>query len=419
MTVRRVGWRRWLLVVLAVVVLAIVAAQFTSAAALGTELARASWGWALVALALQAAFFVLYGGLYQAGFRAVGVSSGALRLVPVLFASIFAKPPSRSPPPPPRPCSSTTRRRGAVRATGGDRGRRRPGRGLLTALPFVFAGTAALIMRDRLVEFGLAGTGLFVAFTGGVVAVLWLAARRPGWLEALLAACRAAVNGSARRLGHRDLLPAGWERRTTDQMAGAANSIPSHPRDMALAACYGLLVHLANIAGLGAIFLAFGQPLDVAALAAGFGMSIVFFIIAIVPDGVGAVEGAMAVVFVQLGMATPAAILVTVAFRILNVWLPVAIGLWCARRLRLFGAPRRRASREASRRASREASRRASREASRRAGAGDRARTAAGHRRAERDIAARRGRGVSGRSYHWHRDRPRRLRRRLPPLRTG
>ncbi len=346
MTVRRVGWRRCLLVVLAIVVLAIVAAQFTSAAALGTELARANWGWALVALALQAGFFVLYGGLYQAGFHAVGVSSEALRLVPVLFASIFAK---TAVPFTAAPAAAVFIDDAAARGESGPRA----AVGvvvvlvvdLLTALPFVFAGTAALIMRDRLVEFGLAGTGLFVVFTGGVVAVLWLAARRPGWLEALLVACRAAVNGSARRLGRRDILPAGWERRTTDQMAGAANSIPSHPRDMALAAGYGLLVHLANIAGLGAIFLAFGQPLDAAALAAGFGMSIVFFIIAIVPDGVGAVEGAMAVVFVQLGMATPAAILVTVAFRILNVWLPVAIGLWCARRLRLFGAGERAADR--------------------------------------------------------------------------
>ena len=342
MTVQRIGRRRWLLVVLAVVVLAIVAAQFTSAAALGTELGRASWGWAVVALALQAGFFVLYGGLYQAGFRAVGVSSEALRLVPVLFASIFAK---TAVPFTAAPAAAVFIDDASARGESGPRA----AIGvvvvlvvdLLTALPFVFAGMVALIMRDRLVEFGLAGTGLFVAFTGGVVAVLWLAARRPGWLEGLLAACRAVVNGSARRLGRRDLLPVGWEHRTTDQMAGAANSIPSHPRDLALAAGYGLLVHLANIAGLGAIFLAFGQPLDVAALAAGFGMSIVFFIIAIVPDGVGAVEGAMAVVFVQLGMATPAAILVTVAFRILNVWLPVAIGLWFARGLRLFGAGER------------------------------------------------------------------------------
>ena len=328
--------------VLAIVVLAIVAAQFTSAAALGAELARASWAWVLVALVLQGAFFLLYGGLYQAGFRAVGVSSEALRLVPVLFASIFAK---TAVPFTAAPAAAVFIDDASARGESGPRA----AVGvvvvlvvdLLTALPFVVAGTVALVMRDRLVEFALAGTGLFVAFIGGVLVILVLAARRPGWLEALLGACRAVVNRSARRLGRHDLLPSGWERRTTDQMAGAANSIPGHPRAMAVAAGYGLLVHLANIAGLGAVFLAFGQRLDVAALAAGFGMSIVFFIIAIVPDGVGAVEGAMALVFVQLGMATPAAILVTVAFRILNVWLPVAIGVWFARRLRLFGAGER------------------------------------------------------------------------------
>jgi uncharacterized membrane protein YbhN (UPF0104 family) len=64
----------------------------------------------------------------------------------------------------------------------------------------------------------------------------------------------------------------------------------------------------------------------------------VFFVVTIVPDGIGAVEGAMALVFVQLGMTPTAAILVTLAYRVLNVWLPVAIGFWCARRLRLFGA---------------------------------------------------------------------------------
>ena len=67
-------------------------------------------------------------------------------------------------------------------------------------------------------------------------------------------------------------------------------------------------------------------------------MSIVFFVIAIVPDGIGAVEGAMALTFVQLGMDAASAILVTLAYRLLNIWLPAAIGFWCARRLRIFGA---------------------------------------------------------------------------------
>jgi uncharacterized membrane protein YbhN (UPF0104 family) len=160
-------------------------------------------------------------------------------------------------------------------------------------------------------------------------------------LAAFLAASRAVVNRAARLVGHSALLPDEWASRTTAQLAAAVASIPGHPRDIAIASGYGLLLHLANVAGLGAIFLAFGQSLDLAALAAGFGMSIVFFIIAIVPDGIGAVEGAMALVFVELGMTPTAAILVTVAYRVLNVWLPVALGFWYARRLRLFGAGER------------------------------------------------------------------------------
>lgn len=338
---RRFGTRRWLFVLLTVVLLAIVAGQFTSVEAVGAELVQADWAWATVAVALHAAFFLLYGGLYQAGFSAVGVASEALHLVPVLFASIFAKtavPFTAAPAAAVFIDDATTRGESGPRTAVGvvvvlavD---------LLTALPFVIAGTVALVARDRLVEFALVGTGLFVAFIVGVLAVLVLAARAPRLLAALLGACRAAVNRLAGLLGRRAPLSAEWADRTTAQLAGAVTSVPDHPRDVAAASAYGLLLHLANIAGLGALFLAFGQPLDLAALVAGFGMSIVFFIIAIVPDGIGAVEGAMALVFVQLGMTPTAAILVTVAYRILNVWLPVAVGLWCARRLRLFGAER-------------------------------------------------------------------------------
>jgi len=338
-TKRQFAWRRWLFVLLSVALLAVVVSQFTSAQALGVDLSKADWRWAAVALVMQAVFFLLYGGLYQSGFRAVGVTSRAMSLVPVLLASIFAK---TAVPLTAAPAAAVFIDDAMARGQSGAR----TAVGvvvvlvvdLLTALPFVVAGTVALVLRARLVAFALVGTGLFVAFIGAVLSSLALAALRPGWLEALLAGCRAVVNRSARLLGRPAFLPDGWAGRTTDQLAAAVTSIPGHPRDIAIASGYGLLLHLANLAGLGALFLAFGQGLDPAALAAGFGMSIVFFIIAIVPDGIGAVEGAMALVFAQLGMAPTAAILVTVAYRILNVWLPVAIGFWCARRLRLFGA---------------------------------------------------------------------------------
>jgi uncharacterized protein (TIRG00374 family) len=337
-TQRRFPWRRWLFVLVSIALIAVVATQFTSIEALGDVLSTADWGWAAIALALQAAFFLLYGGLYQAGFQAVGVSSRAVSLVPVLLASIFAKtavPFTAAPAAAVFIDDATTRGESGPRTAVGvvvvlavD---------LLTALPFVFAGAIALLIRNRLVEFGLVGTALFVAFTAAVLISLVLAARSPGLLRGLLAACRAVVNRLASLVRRPALLSDGWAAQTTAQLGAAVISIPGRPREIAIASGYGLLLHFANIAGLGALFLAFGQDLDLASLAAGFGMSIVFFIIAIVPDGIGAVEGAMALVFVQLGMAAAPAILVTVAYRVLNVWLPVAIGFWYARRLRLFG----------------------------------------------------------------------------------
>ena len=342
----RFAWRRTLFVLLAVVVVAVAATQFASLEALWADLSKADWGWIVVASVLQVAFFLLYGGLYRFGFEAVGVKSSALHLVPVFFASIFAK---TAVPFTAAPAAAVFIDDASARGQSGPR----TAVGvvvvlvvdLVTALPFVIAGTVALILRDRLVEFAVIGTALFVMFTAAVGASIVLAAGRPRWLEALLNPTRAVVNRSARLFGRVDPLADDWAARTTIQLAAAAAAIPSHPRDLAIASGYGLLLHLANFAGLAALFLAFGQAVDPAAVSAGFGMSIVFFIIAIVPDGVGAVEGAMALVFVQLGMSAPAAILVTVAYRVLNVWLPVAIGFWYARRLRLFGAAAQAASR--------------------------------------------------------------------------
>lgn len=334
----RLAWGRLLLVALGILLLVVVAGQFMNAQALAESLSSADWRWAAVAIVMQVVFFVLFAGLYQAGFRAVGVSSQIGRLVPVLLASIFAKtavPLTAAPAAAVFIDDATARGQSGPRTAVGlivvlvlD---------LLTAMPFVSAGAWALVVRDRLVPFALGGTGLFAGFIVVLLVILVLAALRPTWLAATLGAFQAVANRLAHLLGRSAFLPDDWAARTTEQLTAAVMSIPGHPRDITIATGYGLLLHAANLVGLAALFLTFGQGLDGAALAAGFGMSIVFFVVTVVPDGIGAVEGAMALVFVQLGMTPTAAILVTVTYRILNVWAPVALGFWCARRLRLFG----------------------------------------------------------------------------------
>ena len=158
-------WRRWLFVLLGIALLVFVVSQLTTVSALGADLSGADGRWLAVALALQVAFFLLYGGLYQAGLGAVEVEGSALRLVPVLLASIFAKtvlPLTAAPAAAVFIDDATSRGQSGPRTAAAmivvlvvD---------LVTALPFVAAGPRRSVLRSTLVGFALTGTGLFAVF---------------------------------------------------------------------------------------------------------------------------------------------------------------------------------------------------------------------------------------------------------------
>ncbi len=332
------GWRRWLFVLLSAALAVFAVSQFTTFSELGANFSGADWRWLAVAAGLQVVFFALYGGLYQRGLAAVEVKSDALRLVPVLLASIFAKtvlPLTAAPAAAVFIDDATSRGQSGPRTAVAmivvlvvD---------LLTAVPFVVAGAAFLVARSTLVGFALFGVALFGAFIVALLPGVAHAARWPARLADVLGVLGGMANRVLLRLGRGALVAHDWGQRTAAQLVAGVASIPRHRPDIAVATGYAMAIHVVSLAGLAALFLAFGQPLDPAAVAAGFGMSIVFFIVSIVPDGIGAVEGAMALVFVALGMTPAAAIVVTIAYRVLNVWIPVALGFACVRYLRLLG----------------------------------------------------------------------------------
>ncbi len=331
-------WGQWLVSALFLGFLVYVATRLGGGSGVRLDLARAQWGWIPVAVGLHAVSFALYGGLYQHGFRAVGVRAGARRLVAVLFASIFVKTVV--------PLTGASAMAVFIddAASHGQSGARAAagtvvvsGIDLLASLPFVGAGVFALAARHRLAPYDVVGAAFFVAFIGLLVAALALAGLRPGLLEAGLRVARALVNRVGALVRRPDLVPEGWVRRSAGQFAEAAQAVPRHPREVSIAFAFSLVLHVANALGLYALFLAFGHRPDPGVVVAGLGASIVFYVVSVVPDGIGAVEGAMTLVFVSLGIDPATAILVTLAYRILNVWIPVALGFVVARQLRLFG----------------------------------------------------------------------------------
>ena len=93
----------------------------------------------------------------------------------------------------------------------------------------------------------------------------------------------------------------------------------------------GLLLYgLAGQAFLGvmlaATLRAFSQPISPTIVLAGVGMAGLFTAVSPTPVGVGIVEGAVAAVFASLGVEPGAALIVSLAFRGLTLWLPVLYG---------------------------------------------------------------------------------------------
>jgi uncharacterized protein (TIRG00374 family) len=330
--------RRWLLVAALVGLMLVALIRFTDLRALAVALAKGDGWWILAATAVQVLYFVLYALLYQYGFAAVEVDSRLRDLIPLLFASIFVN------------TVTVSAGAGAAALFIDDATKRgHPGAraavgvvlvltvDLLTLVPFIAIAVNALFLHRDLQLLGAIGGGIFVLYT----LLLSLALLLAGWRPALLRVTLGWVERQINRVGvwfrRPVLLPGGWAERTAQQSTEATGAIRSHPRELAWAVLLGFVLHGVNLAGLYLLFLAFHQPVDLGVLLAGFGLGVISGVITVLPQGVAAVEGVMALVFASLGMPEAKAILITLAFRGLNFWLPLVIGFLFLRSTRSFG----------------------------------------------------------------------------------
>ncbi|MEJ2359334.1 MAG: lysylphosphatidylglycerol synthase transmembrane domain-containing protein [Deinococcales bacterium] len=334
--------RRWLWWLVLLGVLLVVISRFTNLQHLGDALARAHWSWIVVATLLHAAFFLLHGNLYRLGFQAVGVSSTVAGLLPVFFASTYLNAVA--------PSGGTAG--AAVFVADAKRRGESPARAavgtvvvliadLATLLPFLAGGLLFLARRGRLAYYDLLGASLYVVFVSGLVLALTLARHRVrfltralGWIERLVA----RVAGWFRRSSP---LGANWAHRVATDLSAAAVAVFGKPRIVAQLVLAGTALHVVNLLGLYALFLAFEQPLGLSGLGtglAGFSLGIVFYVIAIIPQGLAAVEGIMGLVFTSLAMPAAPALGIILAFRGMNFWLPLVLGLFFVRRLPDLGS---------------------------------------------------------------------------------
>ncbi|GIV78037.1 MAG: hypothetical protein KatS3mg050_2431 [Litorilinea sp.] len=329
--------RRLLLWIILIAGLWIAVSRFTEIDHLLATLANGRWPWVLAALGLQVCYYVSYAWVYQEAFHLVGVEARLRDVLPVLLASIFvnvAAPTGGtagnvlfSDDAAQRGQSPTRAAVGTVLALIADYG--------ILAL-ILLAGLLYLFVSHTLQTYQVVAAVLLWLLVAGLSGVLLLGLRQPAHLGRLLAWLQRTINRfSGWSLG-RPLLPEGWAATSMEEVALAAAGIRAQPRKMVHLLAIALLAHLLDIASLYALFWAFMGPIALGTLVAGYSMGLLFWIVSITPQGIGIVEGVMALVYTSLGVSPAVATVVALAFRGLSFWLPFALGFWALRRLRSF-----------------------------------------------------------------------------------
>jgi uncharacterized protein (TIRG00374 family) len=328
----RMDWRRWLLLAVFALLTLWVFSRFAGIKDLVTTLSQGLWTWVLIGVALHAIFFVMNAQLYSLGFATVGVKGTAWQLLPVLFSALFVNVilPSGG------AAGGALFIGDAVRR--GQSGARAAVGALLavladlsTLIPFIVFGIVFLEIQHALRLYDTVISIVFVVFIAFPVGALFLARLKPGWLRVALGWIRRAANRTGGWFKHPDLLGEDWAQRNAEELSAAAGAIVAHPWALGRTLAWAFFMHLVNLAGLYALFLAFEQPVQLGTLVAGFAMGIVVWVVAIVPQGIAAVEGVMSLVFTSMGIAADKTVAIVLAYRGVNFYLPLVFGFFLLR----------------------------------------------------------------------------------------
>ncbi len=286
----------------------------------------------IMALALSAISVANRGGLFRSAHRAVGLSADLMSMIRVSAAAYALN---------------------KVVKTGGLGGialfvrhgrRRQHPAGQVTAAYVVASSSGQLAMLTVVLTAitmaavdgvlqgrWLIATLLFVGLACTGLGLLAAALRSRETVRFLYAIPHRILRAAMSRLGRASADEPNFEH--ADRFHGAAAAIRNSPRS-----AMPVLVHAVTAKFLGAGVLA--ASLAATGADIGFGKALIVYSLALIaaavgvlPGGIGAVEASMGALLSSFGVAPPVAIAAVLTFRLLDLWLPLGVGLVMSRYL--------------------------------------------------------------------------------------
>lgn len=187
-------------------------------------------------------------------------------------------------------------------------------------------GLIVLFRRNRLNAGELSATAILVLIALGLTMILALAYKSSEHLGKVLAWLARRVNSLARPFLHREYLEVEKAYAFACEIAEGIAIIRNKRREFIWPFLFALNNKALLICVLAFTFLALGTPFSLGTLVGGFSIGYLFFIVSPTPSGVGVVESILPVALAGLRVRWAAAVLITLVYRAVTFWFPLAVG---------------------------------------------------------------------------------------------
>jgi uncharacterized protein (TIRG00374 family) len=294
-----------------------------------TLLWHAKWQFVILALLLQVIRYILFSLLYKKAFNVYEIKWKLKDIFPMVFAAqsinLFA-------PFAPFPGSSVFIQRA--------RKEKIPALNILASMflitlfdylalcPLLAISIYLQLINQNLFLYEIVGIFAFLLLILTLFIILFFGILSPKILQGLFWFTETLINKFHFLFKKRNFFIPGWSTSRTIQFVELSKKLISGGQSKRELLSISAAKHAVDITTFFLLFLAFGKAISIPTLFVGYSLMILFLVVTPSPQGVGFVETITPAVFKSMGVKIETATLATLAFRGLNLWLPVLVGFW-------------------------------------------------------------------------------------------
>ena len=187
-------------------------------------------------------------------------------------------------------------------------------------------GFIVLIRRNNISAGEVSAALFMLAIAVADAVVLYLGYKSQDRLGRLLVGVSKFINRLLKRFFHRDLINVDHAYNLSVEIADGIKTIRSNPKKIVWPFLFALNNKAILICILAFTFMALNVPFSVGTIIGGFSIGQLFYYISPTPGGVGVVEGIFPLALTTLRVPFGKAMLITLTYRAVTLWLPLLVG---------------------------------------------------------------------------------------------